>query len=68
MGVAHHYNRPYARTILRRSCRLGVFESIGTETHEEVLFGQDPASGLRTIVAIHNTALGPAFGGTRFYP
>ncbi len=47
---------------------MGVFESIGTETHEEVLFGQDPVSGLRTIVAIHNTALGPALGGTRFYP
>jgi leucine dehydrogenase len=47
---------------------LGVFETIGTETHEEVLYGLDHASGLRTIVAIHNTALGPALGGTRFYP
>jgi leucine dehydrogenase len=47
---------------------LGVFESIGTETHEEVLFGLDHESGLRTIVAIHNTSLGPALGGTRFYP
>ena len=47
---------------------MGVFESIGTETHEEVLFGLDHESGLRTIVAIHNTSLGPALGGTRFYP
>jgi leucine dehydrogenase len=47
---------------------LGVFETIGADTHEEVLFGLDHASGLRTIVAIHNTALGPALGGTRFYP
>jgi leucine dehydrogenase len=47
---------------------VGVFEAIGTETHEEVLFGLDHDSGLRTIVAIHNTALGPALGGTRFYP
>ncbi len=47
---------------------LGVFDSIGTDTHEEVLYGLDHASGLRTIVAIHNTALGPALGGTRFYP
>ena len=47
---------------------MGVFESIGTETHEEVLFGLDHDSGLRSIVAIHNTALGPALGGTRFYP
>jgi leucine dehydrogenase len=33
-----------------------------------VLFGVDHRSGLRTIVAIHSTALGPALGGTRFYP
>jgi len=47
---------------------LGVFEAIGTETHEEVLFGADRESGLRTIIAIHDTSLGPALGGTRFYP
>ena len=47
---------------------MGVFEAIGTDTHEEVLFGSDPRSGLRTIIAIHNTSLGPALGGTRFYP
>jgi leucine dehydrogenase len=47
---------------------LGVFEAIGTESHEEVLFGVDHESGLRTIIAIHNTSLGPALGGTRFYP
>jgi len=47
---------------------LGVFDSIGAESHEEVLFGLDHDSGLHTIVAIHNTALGPALGGTRFYP
>jgi leucine dehydrogenase len=45
-----------------------VFEAIGTETHEEVLFGADRKSGLRTIIAIHDTSLGPALGGTRFYP
>ncbi len=28
----------------------------------------DPASGLRSIIAIHSTVLGPALGGTRFYP
>jgi leucine dehydrogenase len=47
---------------------LGVFEAIGTETHEEVLFGVDRSCGLRTIIAIHDTSLGPALGGTRFYP
>jgi leucine dehydrogenase len=47
---------------------LGVFDTIGTETHESVHFGSDPDTGLRTIVAIHSTALGPSLGGTRFYP
>jgi valine dehydrogenase (NAD+) len=35
---------------------------------EQVVFCQDQASGLRAIIAIHSTALGPALGGTRFYP
>ncbi len=36
--------------------------------HEQVVFCSDEASGLRAIIAIHSTALGPALGGTRFYP
>ena len=36
--------------------------------HEEVVFCHDRASGLRAIVAIYSTALGPSLGGTRFYP
>jgi valine dehydrogenase (NAD+) len=40
-----------------------------TETsHEQVVFCQDKQSGLRAIIAIYSTALGPALGGTRFYP
>jgi len=36
--------------------------------HEQVVFCQDPQTGLRAIIAIYSTALGPALGGTRFYP
>ena len=36
--------------------------------HEQVAFHQDAATGLRAIVAVHSTALGPALGGTRFHP
>ena len=35
---------------------------------EQVVFCQDRPSGLRAIIAIYSTALGPALGGTRFYP
>jgi leucine dehydrogenase len=47
---------------------LGVFDSVAEQEHESVHFGIDHATGLRTIVAIHSTALGPSLGGTRFYP
>ncbi|GAA3517373.1 Glu/Leu/Phe/Val dehydrogenase dimerization domain-containing protein [Aeromicrobium panaciterrae] len=36
--------------------------------HEQVVFCHDEASGLKAIIAIYSTALGPALGGTRFYP
>lgn len=45
---------------------LSVFEQ-GSQ-HEQVVFCQDEPSGLRAIIAIYSTALGPALGGTRFYP
>jgi valine dehydrogenase (NAD+) len=36
--------------------------------HEQVTFGADEATGLRSIIALYSTALGPGLGGTRFYP
>ncbi len=36
--------------------------------HEQVVYCHDPESGLRAVIAIHSTALGPALGGTRFHP
>ncbi|BBX31825.1 valine dehydrogenase [Mycolicibacterium mageritense DSM 44476 = CIP 104973] len=36
--------------------------------HEQVVFCRDERSGLKAIIAIHSTALGPSLGGTRFYP
>ena len=44
----------------------GVFAQ--TAGHEQVVFCHDEPTGLRAIIAIHSTALGPALGGTRFYP
>lgn len=43
-----------------------VFDA-GSE-HEQVVFANDPATGLKAVIAIHSTALGPALGGTRFHP
>ena len=36
--------------------------------HEQVVFCNDPSTGLRAIIAIHNTTLGPAIGGCRMQP
>jgi glutamate dehydrogenase/leucine dehydrogenase len=47
---------------------LTVFDEVASDGHEQVVFGYDKTSGLRTIIAIHSTALGPALGGTRFFP
>lgn len=47
---------------------MAVFEQIAADEYEQVIFNYDRSSGLRAIIAIHSTALGPALGGTRFYP
>ncbi len=36
--------------------------------HEQVAFCHDPGTGLRAIIALYSTALGPGLGGTRFHP
>lgn len=47
---------------------MGTFEVISKHgDHEEVLFCHDKNVGLKAIIAIHNTALGPALGGTRMW-
>ncbi|MDQ3897984.1 MAG: valine dehydrogenase [Actinomycetota bacterium] len=47
---------------------MDVFDRIGADDYEQVVFCHDRGTGLRAIVAIHSTRLGPALGGTRFYP
>ena len=43
-------------------------ELLATAEHEQVVSCVDRESGLRAIIAIHDTSLGPALGGTRFFP
>jgi leucine dehydrogenase len=44
-----------------------VFDSVSGSRHEQVVFCNDPETGLKAIIAIHNTVLGPALGGTRMW-
>lgn len=47
---------------------MSVFEAPDFDHHEMVAFCDDRKSGLRAIIALHSTALGPACGGTRMFP
>jgi leucine dehydrogenase len=44
-----------------------VFDQITAAGHEQVVFVADRSTGLRAIIAVHSTALGPALGGVRFW-
>ncbi|MCC2616670.1 amino acid dehydrogenase [Aestuariibacter halophilus] len=46
---------------------MSVFEHPEFEGHEHVAFHQDEATGLKAIIAVHNTNLGPALGGCRMW-
>jgi leucine dehydrogenase len=56
-----------SRPAVPASLDEGLFDLIAEHGHEQVSFATDPESGYRGIIAIHNTALGPALGGTRFW-
>ncbi|HEY3520113.1 MAG TPA: Glu/Leu/Phe/Val dehydrogenase dimerization domain-containing protein [Rhodanobacteraceae bacterium] len=45
-----------------------IFETISTSGHEQIVFCQSRDAGLKAIIAIHNTVLGPALGGLRMWP
>lgn len=47
---------------------MDIFELIQEADHEQVVFCHDDRSGLKSIIAIHDTTLGPALGGTRMWP
>src|SRR5262245_37601739 len=63
-------DEPEPRTCYRRRCgvAMNVFGLMTSYDYGEVHFARDAASGLRAIVAIHDTRLGPALGGCRFLP
>jgi len=45
-----------------------IFEHFKDYGHEQLVFASDPGTGLKAIIAIHDTTLGPAAGGTRMWP
>ena len=47
---------------------MEILEQMGAEGHEQVVMVSDAGSGLKAIIAIHDTTLGPSCGGTRIWP
>lgn len=47
---------------------MDILKQMGAEGHEQVTMFSDPGTGLKAIIAIHDTTLGPACGGTRMWP
>lgn len=46
---------------------MDLFERMAEHDYEDVHYSYDKASGLKTIICVHNTTLGPALGGTRMW-
>lgn len=46
---------------------MELFQAMSEHEHEQVAFCYEPAAGYKGIIAIHDTTLGPALGGTRFW-
>jgi leucine dehydrogenase len=47
---------------------MKIFEEISKNGHEQIVFCHEQATGLRAVIAIHNTICGPALGGCRMWP
>jgi leucine dehydrogenase len=46
---------------------MEIFERMSQREHEQLVFWNEPRIGYKGIIAIHDTTLGPALGGTRFW-
>ncbi len=46
---------------------VDLFGQLATHDHEQIVFCQDNQTGLKAIIAVHNTVLGPGLGGTRLW-
>ena len=57
----------YTRMSGNSSSVTSILEQLSASGHKKVVFCNDPDTGLKAIIAIHDTTLGPALGGTRMF-
>jgi len=48
--------------------KISVFEELTRHSHEQIVYCHDEPTGLKAIIGIHDTTLGPSLGGTRMWP
>jgi leucine dehydrogenase len=56
-----------AQPVLSQAETIEIFKTFDNTEHENLVFCYDKPTGLKALIGIHNTVLGPALGGTRFY-
>lgn len=55
------------KSLTKKNPNFSLFNELADKEHEQVVICSDPETGLKAIIAIHNTTLGPALGGTRMW-
>jgi leucine dehydrogenase len=70
--LSNTYHTLLASFAMRETAGVGalsmIFETLDTFGHEQVVFCHNKDAGLKAIIAIHNTVLGPGLGGLRMWP
>lgn len=56
-----------SKKLTEQNSNFPIFSELANKEHEQVVICSDPDTGLKAIIAIHNTTLGPALGGTRMW-
>ncbi len=64
-GIGNHMSTD--NISMAHELSAGITGRMSQFDHEQVVFCQDKATGLKSIIAIHDTTLGPAVGGTRMW-
>ncbi len=62
--LRHEFLKPNNHLLMENQ---EIFSMLATYDHEQIVFCNDNATGLKAIIAIHNTVLGPGLGGTRIW-
>ncbi len=52
---------------MAEATQIDIFSQLQAHNHEQIVFCQDKHTGLKAIIAVHNTVLGPGLGGTRIW-